>query len=157
MPQEAGGVAVWTHELHVASFTQAWAWLQQEASRHALHVGSLLMSPQLVPPLLDELLLEELEPPQSAAHSLVQAVWQTQATNALYWLMAVWPAWPSQVVAQLWLEQLPRHWLSVRQLWSPAQAWAWLAQAPISELDTHVWQLACALPAWVPPTGSSAR
>jgi hypothetical protein len=57
--QEAGGVLVPRHTVQPGSLSQASAWLQHEASRQALHVGSLDERPHPEPPLL----VEPLDPP----------------------------------------------------------------------------------------------
>src|SRR5262249_41793416 len=65
-----GGGDAPRHATHVESAAHACADPQQEASRHALQVGSLDWRPQFMPPL--ELELVDVLPPHSAEHSVGQ-------------------------------------------------------------------------------------
>jgi hypothetical protein len=69
LPQVGGGVAL-RHAVQLVSVEQAWASEQHEASRHVVHAAMLLVSPQPVPPPLEELLL------LPAPHGVAQCCWR---------------------------------------------------------------------------------
>ncbi len=129
--QLAGGVAT-RHASHPVSFTHAAAWLQQLVSRHWSHLAFPVVTPQFMPPLeLDELLDVELDP-HWPAHCEVQAVSQMQVSRAESTLAALAPAVASHCVMQVWLVQSPMQVSRSRQAWSATHACVWLWQAPLS-------------------------